>query len=236
MKPSRILAASVIAGSLLFTGTACSPKEPIQDPSSSPTASTSATAEPSASPSATVNSSANPDVAIIGPDADSTTPDDAPTETANPVEASDDATAVLEVINSYYAFIISPEAIASIQELRTGFGEGEPTPEQIETVVAAHPEIYKYYDTSTPEKAKLATEEFVMAASMIAMGGSKVTFTAPAESVTVDGDTAKVDASAVIVTVDGEKIKDTTADEGNIDFTKKEGKWVIVAKPLPATP
>lgn len=236
MKATRVLAASVIAGSLLFAGTACGNNEP--DPVSSPSVSASAapsvsaSASPSASPDATASESATgKDTALIGPTAE---PSEETVAPETPITESADSKAVSETVNAYYAFLLSPEAKTSVTQLTEKFGGAEPTDEQIQSVVAEHPEIYKYYDTSSVENIKNATQEFVMAASFGSMGDSTMEFKAPAEAVTVNGDTAELDTAAVIVIVNGEKIESQPGTgEQKVTFTKKDGKWVMVAKPFP---
>lgn len=232
MKVTHVLAASVIAGGLIFAGTGCSSNEAPVD--SSPSASVST--EPSASPSVTKDA----DVALIGPDVNSTVPDDeSPSETkapADPISTSEDSVDVMETINSYYEFVLSPEATAALEKMSKGFTSGEPTPEQLQAAVASAPEVFAYYDSSSPENIKNAIQEFAMSAGMTAMSQDEITFTAPAEAVTVDGDTAKLDVGAVIITVNGETIdtgETAATGEDSLNFIKKDGKWLMVAKGFP---
>lgn len=238
MKATHVLAASVLAGSLLFAGTACSNKEASPEPSSSPSVSASASAEPSAtSSSAPTESTEGKDVALIGPeatDAPETAPSAETVAPETPLVESEDSKAVIETVNAYYAFILSSEAKTSIEQLQKEIGGEEPTAEQLQAAVAAHPEVYKYYDTSSTENIKNATMEFVMAASFGSMGDATMSFQAPAEAVTVKGDTAELDTAAVIVVINGEKVESQPGTgEQKVTFTKKDGNWVMVAKPLP---
>lgn len=233
MKVTHVLAASVIAGGLIFAGTGCSSNEATVDPSPS----VSASVEPSAAPSATQNA----DAAVIGPDVNSTGPGiTAPAETESPkapetpIVTSEDSVAVMDTINSYYAFVVSPEATAALDKISKNFTTGEPTPEQLQAAVDSAPEVFTFYDSSTPENIKKAIQEFAMSAGMSSMGEDKLIFTAPAEAVTVNGDTAKLDVGAVIVTINDETINPgTSSGEDYLHFAKKDGKWLMIAKGIP---
>lgn len=233
MRVAHVLSASVIAGILLFAGTACGTKETVQEPITSPSVSASAT--PSATSSETPSIDV-PDDALIGPTAPGVTapasPDESETPEA-PVASSPDSIAITAVLNDYYAFTGTPEASAILDTLTAKFEAGKPTPEMLNEAVASYPEIYKYYDTSTNENTENATLEFFSAAQgarSSAAAEQEVTFTAPADGIVITGDSASLDISSIIITVDGERMEGTSSGQETLDLTKKDGKWVMVAK------
>lgn len=227
MKVTHAFAASVIAGGLLLTGTACSNNEPAQEPSPSVSATVAPTQdiglgksdETLGSPGTTAPAQTDSPASSSSPDA--------------PIATSEDSVAVMETINSYYAFVLTPEATAALEKMSKNFTGEDPTPDQLQAAVASAPEVFTYYDSSSSENIKNAIQEFAMSAGMTAMSQDKITFTAPAEAVTVDGDTAKLDVGAVIITVNGETIdtgETAATGEDNLNFIKKDGKWLMVAK------
>lgn len=212
MRKIQVLATAILTGSLLLGATACSSSETTA-PNGIPAPGT--TEAPSVSQSAT-------------PATESPTP--APTEDAS--------TAILNTANEFYDFIASPAAGESVKSMSASFTGDEPTQADLETMVADHPEVFKYYDTSTPENIKNAVENFVLGAtvaSFASMAG-EVNFTVPADAVSVDGDKGTVDVTAIEVTANGEVMdgESSSTQEANLNFVKKDGSWVIVASPVDA--
>ena len=212
MKITKILSASVLAGAVLFSGTACSFIDGGTKTESSPSA--------SQDPKSTASES----------------PESEPAETSETSsEENSDSTieGVLETVNGYYAFATDSSSLAKTQEAaRPLDGKESVTDEELATLVAAFPEGFQYFDTSNPQLIKNAYVQLISGAEAgQAMPGTKIVV--PTEAVTYDGgDTATVNPTAIIISQNGEIVpseSDPYATE-LINLVKKDNKWVIVAE------
>lgn len=214
MKITKILSASVLAGAVLFSGTACSVLDGGKKAEGSPSASASQ------APTATESSS----------------PEGQPTETSEaPSEETSDAAVegVLETVNGYYAFSTDSSSLAKTQAAASALnGKETVTDEELATLVDGFPEGFKYFDTSSPQLIKNAYIQLLAGATAgQSMSGTKIVV--PAEAVTYDGgDTATVNPTVIIITQNGEIVpseSDPYATE-LINLVKKDGKWVMVGE------
>lgn len=206
MNITKILSASVLAGAVLLSATACS--APDAGEKSNAGANASATATPTA----------NVDASAVA----------TPSETA----AVSDTKAVVDVVNGFYTYVLNKENADDIQKAAESLQgnaaqTGEPTDEQIATLVKNLPEGFKYFDTSSSDLIKNAYGQLYIVS---VTNTSDMSIVAPEEAATVEGDTATVDPVKFTMTVDGEKITNGTTSSDPIKLKKNaDGAWVMVA-------
>lgn len=207
MKITRILSASVLAGAVLFAGTACSAQNSDKGPSDS-----------------------NPSVAATAPDAK---PTETPAGKVTP--AVDERSAAAQTVNDYYAFVADPENAQKIDDAGAPIkGHGATATEaELKTMVEALPLGFQYFDTSSPDLIKNAYLQLIMGSSV--MSSAKMELNLPADAVTVTGDTATVKMSKLETVVNGEKV-DVPENSSVTDLKMKKddsGNWVMIAEPIP---
>lgn len=203
MKISRILSASVLAGAVLFSATACgmsSNDKP--DINSSDSANSSAAAKP------------------------------AETQAVKTTPAVDEssAAAVAEVVNGYYTYVSTASNRTEIEKAGEPLkGHGiDATDDELQQLVNAMPQGFQYFDTSSPNNIKNAYAQLIMGSTV--MGKGSIEVNVPASAVTVEGDTATVQTTKIEFTVNGEKSPVSSTSGTQILNLKKDasGSWVMI--------
>ena len=208
MKITRILSASVLAGAVLLSTTACSVSDMFSETGSS---TASATASAPASPEPSESSQAE--------------------ETTDTVSEQE---AVAEVVNGYYTYVLMKGNLADIQAAGEPLdGKATVTDEELTTLINSLPEGFQYFDVSSPELIRNAYGQLLAGGSVGEVAKGVVEIVTPADAVTVDGDRATVNTTLASVTRDGEELN-TTQDPYAADLLnlKKNdsGSWVMVAE------
>lgn len=221
MKITHVLSASVIAGALLFSTTACSPSD---DAANKPT--TAPTVSASASPSITATH--EPGSVAVTP---LPTVDISSTATAD-VSADADVEDIVSTVSGYYKFVSSPGSLDKVQAAGSALSP-KPTDEELTQFASNFSEGFKYFDTSSSENITNAHNQlFARATQSSRKPGATVNV--PAEAVTVTGDTATVDATKVIVTLNGQAGPSTMTpyfEHAQLALVKDaSGSWVIIAE------
>lgn len=200
MNLRHILASSAVASALIFTVAACSSPAPAPVEVTSPVAIT-----PSAPTSAPVSS---PSAQVNG-----------------------EEQAILTTVNGFYDYVTTPENADKIAAAGERFADRtEVSNEEVHQLAKDYPEVFQYFDTSTPENIKNAYGQMVTGASLAkTIPGIKIVV--PLEAVKQNGETATVNSTMVTVSTP-EKKMDSAADPNStnlIDVVKKDGKWLMVA-------
>jgi hypothetical protein len=216
MKISRILSVSVIAGAVLFSGTACSAGKTVGTPVSSPTSST-VVQSPSPSPEALSTESVKPS--------------DSSTEKSSSV--TDEQKAVSKTINDFYSYVSDPSNGGAITEAGAPLqGRGNSaTAEELKQLVDTLPQGFKYFDTSTPDQIKNAYVQLITGS--VVMGQGLMEANVPVSAVTVDGDTATVDSTAIEIKLNGENVPMNSSPSKTLKLKKNDsGSWVMIAEAI----
>lgn len=208
MKITRILSASVLAGAVLLSTTACSVSDMFSGTGS---ATASATASAPASPEPSESSQAE--------------------ETTDTVSEQE---AVAEVVNGYYTYVLMKGSLADINEAGEPLdGKATVTDEELTTLINSLPEGFQYFDVSSPELIRNAYGQLLAGASVGEVATGVVEIVTPASAVTVEGDRATVNTTLASVTRDGKELnttKDPYAAE-LLNLKKNDsGSWVMVAE------
>jgi hypothetical protein len=147
---------------------------------------------------------------------------------------------IVETANGYYRFVGSTgsseklkENYEKVKQPRTQYDDPAPTETELKQLVAAFPEGFQYFDTSSFDNAlKAYYQLFARANQSERTPGTVVTV--PAEAVTVDGDKATIDSAKVLVKSNGKAQSSTEApyfENAQLNFVKKsDGSWVMIAE------
>lgn len=211
MKITQVLSASVLAGAVLFSGTACSALGADKKP------------EPTSSSSA----------ATVAPTADakSEPSESASTEAAETVSEEQE---VADVVNGYYTYALLSGSLAEIKQVGERFnGRSSVTDAELDELVTSLPQGFQYFDTSAPQLIKNAYIHLLSGASVgETMPNAEIVM--PASAVTIEGDKATINSTMAEITNDGNPVA-SNADPYAADLInlKKNdsGSWVIVADP-----
>lgn len=238
MKITHVLSASVIAGTVLLSTTGCFFNDNASN--TAPSAEIGVTASATATPSATETATEAPvaeETEPVSPEteeavAEEKDPEPASNGTKNMVNVENEMPLILSAVNGFYDYTEKETSLDELMEAgQIVQKQGELTADEAKAIVAAAPEGFKYFDTSTPENVRNAYNELTATAMGVKAGGSPVTFNVSVEAVSYNGDTAAVDKNAVEVSVDGEVQPVFPGEENNLNLVKKDGSWLIVASP-----
>lgn len=209
MKISRMLSASVLAGAVLFSGTACSMLNNEKEDS-------------------------NPSIAAQPTDkkpAESATPSEAPTVKTTSVVEEQEAAA--RTVNDYYSYVSDPSNEAAIEAAGaplSGRG-GTASAEELKQLTEALPLGFQYFDTSTPDLIKNAYVQLIIGSSIMSKGTMEANV--PASAVTINGDTATVDSTDIEIKLNGEKVPMESASSQILKLKKADsGYWVMIAEEI----
>lgn len=247
MKITRVLSAAVLAGTVLVSATGCFHKDEASHTTPSAEVSATATATspdgvtPLPSGESTVievpvaedTDSASPQVETEAPVAEAGEEEPVAEEKKTFPNVEKEVPAIMSVVNGFYDFAEREDSLDRLMDAgQTIQKQGAITDAEAKAMVAAVPEAFKYFDTSTPENVRNAYNELTATAMGVKTGGSGVTFNVSAEAVNYAGDTASVDKNDVEVSFDGEvQPAIPGGDSNNLNLVKKNGGWLIVASP-----
>lgn len=204
MNLRNILAASAVASALMLTTAACS------SPDKTPVEVTSPVAITPSAPTASAPST--------------------PTASAAS-QATGEEAAILTTVNGFYDYVTTPENADKITAAGERFADrAQVSNEEVFQLAKDYPEIFQYFDVSTPENIKNAYGQMVTGAGLAqTIPGIKIVV--PLEAVKQQGDTATVNSTMVTVSTPERKM-DSAADPNStdlIDVVKKDGKWLMAA-------
>lgn len=207
MKITRILSASVLAGAVLLSSTACSVSDMFNETGS---ATASATDSAKASPESSGSS-----------------------ETTETTDTVSDQAAVAEVVNGYYTYVLMKGNLVDIKEAGAPLkGKTSVTDQELEDLASRLPEGFQYFDVSSPELIKNAYIQ-LLAGGSVGETITGVEIVIPDNAVTVEGDRATVNTSLASVTRNGKELNSTqdpyAADLLNLK-KNDSGSWVMVAE------
>ena len=259
MKLSTVLSASVLAGAVILSATACSapgqseeqPKPATTSASPMPTATSAAKNTPapeiSSSPvKAEPDASAVPVPAEVVSPAKTTAPSKGPVPvktvaptvpikkapvTSAPVQT--DADKVASVLTGYYDFVSSPNSLAKVKQTGSKFyGRPDVTDAELSKIAADFPEGFKYFDVSSSQSITNAYYQLFANATQSSRTPGTKPVTVPAKAVTINGEKATVKAS-MLTFADGKPV--TGAPYFTFDPIKlvkaKDGSWVMIPEP-----
>lgn len=215
MKINHIFSASLLAGAVILSGTACA-ASPIPDGRNTP-----------------MLTSASPQV----------DPTES-TDSTNSADSTEDTFQILTTVNGYYDFITAPNSDEEIKSAGAHLMGVAATDEELQTFAEDFSEGFQYFDTSDSTLIKRAYT-VMSGASLSLQDQGSITISVPEESVTVDGDTATVNTTWISATKNGKSLRtapEASPDESDlIQLVKKDdGSWVIVANtakpPKPTVP
>jgi len=243
MKITRVLSAAVLAGTVLVSTTACFNKEDAANTTPSAEIGVTATATPSATPSATASTEEVTEAPVVE-ETEDVSPEETeeapvaekqgePVSNGNAPENIDtEVPAILAVVNGFYDFTEKEDSLDNLMDAGQSIQQKDAlTADEAKALVAAAPDAFKYFDTSTPENVRNAYNELTATAMGVKTAGTAVTFNVSVEAVDYNGETAAVDKNSVEVSIGGE-IQPVFPGEGNnLNLSKKSGKWLIVASP-----
>lgn len=219
MKLTHALSASVIAGALLFSATACSAPKKDSEESPSPQVTATATATPSAEVTPSATASETPAAEV-------------PTESPAELEETSNSPAeeIASTVSGYYDFVATEGSLDAVK----GAGLTPNATDAELKEIAASFEGLQYFDTSSSENIKNAINQLYARATQSERKPG-ATVAVPVDAVKINGDTATVKASAIEVTVDGATGSATESpyfEHDEINLVKKaDGSWGMIAEP-----
>lgn len=244
MKITRVLSAAVLAGTVLMSTTACFNKEDASHTGPSAEIGVTAGATPSATPSssASATSEAVEEAPVVETEA-AVSPEEqeepATEKQGEPVSnggapknVENEVPAILGVVNGFYDYTEKEDSLDNLMDAGQTIQQKDAiTAEEAKALVAAAPDAFKYFDTSTPENVRNAFNELTATAMGVKTAGTAVTFNVSVEAVDYNGDTAAVDKNSVEVSIGGEVQPVFPGEGNNLNLSKKSGNWLIVASP-----
>lgn len=228
MKIAKVLSASILAGGILFSATACSVSnndKPEVNTSAEEKSVDSNVADPKTTPGGgdpAGSQTAPGSDATAGP---ATKPGPGAARRAEP--SADEMQAVADALNKYYTYISDPNSLAEIKKATVPLKGRTATAsnEELNQLVAALPLGFQYFDTSTPDNIKNAYAQLFTGA--LVTSGKKMQVTVPASAISFDGANATVRVAEIRATVDGKKARLPITE--SLKLKKNDsGSWVII--------